>query len=115
LRYMLLVQLLMRHMLLVQLLMLSSAAWGGDKSALCELASKDIVSRSSSGLAQFSNIGDIRITCRVPVRPFPTKPGESRNGLRAATIVYEVSSDFAEREVEKAAAWGVAGSGRESP
>lgn len=68
-------------------------AFGGDKPASCELASKDIVSRSSSGLAQVSNLGDIQITCRVPARPFPTKPGESRNGLRAATTAYKISPD----------------------
>ena len=83
----------MRYMLMAQLLMLSAAAWGGDQSALCELAGKDIVSRSSSGLAQVSNIGDIGITCRVPARPFPINPGESRNGLSAAITVYEISSD----------------------
>ena len=68
-------------------------AFGGDKPASCELASKGIVSRSSSGLAQVSNLGDIQITCRVPARPFPTKPGESRNGLRAATTAYKISPD----------------------
>lgn len=38
-------------------------------------------------------MGGIRITCRVPARPFPTKPGESRNGLRAATTAYEISAN----------------------
>lgn len=39
-------------------------------------------------------MGDIRIRCRIPARPFPpTKPGESRNGLTAATTAYEVSAD----------------------
>ena len=51
------------------------------------------MSRSSSGLAQVSNLGDIQITCRVPARPFPTKPGESHNGLRAATTAYKISPD----------------------
>jgi hypothetical protein len=78
-------------MLLAQLLLLSSVALGGDKPASCELASKSIVSRSSSGLAQVSNLGDIQITCRVPARPFPTKPGESRNGLSVATTAYRIS------------------------
>lgn len=81
-------------MLLAQLLLLSSVAFGGDKPALCELASKSIVSRSSSGLTQVSNLGDIQITCRVPARPFPTEPGgASRNGLRAATTAYKISPD----------------------
>lgn len=78
---------------MAQLLLLSSVAFGGDKPASCELASKSIVSRSSSGLAQVSNLGDIQITCRVPTRPFPTKPGESHNGLRAATTAYKISRD----------------------
>lgn len=84
----------MRYALLAQLLLLlSSAAFGGDKPASCELASKSIVSRSSSGLAQVSNVGDIRITCRVPARPFPTKPGESRKGLTAETTAHKISPD----------------------
>ena len=78
---------------MAQLLLLSSVAFGGDKPASCELASKSIVSRSSSGLAQVSNLGDIEITCRVPARPFPTKPGGSRNGLRVATTAYKISPD----------------------
>jgi hypothetical protein len=68
-------------------------AFAGDKPASCELASESIVSRSSSGLAQVSNLGTIEITCRVPARPFPTKPGEGRNGLTAATAAYKISSD----------------------
>jgi len=36
-------------------------AFGGENPATCELASKTIVSRSSSGLAQLSNLGDIQI------------------------------------------------------
>jgi hypothetical protein len=80
-------------MLLAQLLFLSCVAFGGDKPAACELASKSIVSRTSSGLAQVSNLGDIQIRCRVRARQFATKPGESRNGLRAATTAYKISPD----------------------
>ena len=83
----------MRYILLAQLLFRSCLAFGGDKPATCELASKSIVSHSSSGLAQVSNLGDIQITCRVRSRQFPTKPGESRNGLRAATTAYKISPD----------------------
>ena len=78
---------------MTQLLLLSCVAFGGDKPASCELASKSIVSRSSSGLAQVSNLGNIQITCHVPARPFPTKPGESHNGLRVATTAYKISAD----------------------
>jgi len=83
----------LRYKLIAQLLLLSSVAFGGDKPVLCELASKSIVSRSSSGLAQVSNLGDIEITCRVQARPFPTKSGKSRNGLRAATTAYKISPE----------------------
>lgn len=37
-------------------------------------------------------MGSIRITCRVPQRPFSTRPGEFLLGLRAATTAYEVSA-----------------------
>ncbi len=83
----------MRYMLLAQLLVLSSAALGGDKPVSCELASKSIMSRSSSGLAQVSNLGDIQIRCHVPARPFPTKPGEVQYMPRVATSAYKVSPD----------------------
>jgi hypothetical protein len=85
--------------IIVALLLLSPVAFGGDKPASCELAGQSIVSRSSSGLAQVSNLGDIQITCRVPARPFPTKPGTSRNGLRAATTAYKVSPDGSKKLV----------------
>lgn len=71
----------------------ASLAFAGDLRPSCELAKEKIVSRSTSGVAQVSNVGDIRIRCRVPARPFPTKSGEGRNGLTAATIAYEVSAD----------------------
>jgi hypothetical protein len=86
-------------MLTAQLLLLSSVAFGGDKPASCDLATKTIVSRSSSGLAQVSNLGDIEIICRVPARPFPTKPGESRNGLRAAITAYKISPDGSKKSI----------------
>jgi hypothetical protein len=87
-------------MQLAQLLLLSSVAFGGDKPALCELASKSIVSRSSSGLAQVSNLGDIQVTCRVPARPFPTEPGGAgRFGLRVATTAYKISPNGSKKLV----------------
>jgi hypothetical protein len=89
----------LRYILIAQLLLLPSVAFGGDKLASCELASKSTVSRSSSGLAQVSNLGDIEITCRVQARPFPTKPGDSRNGLRAATTAYKISPDGSKKSL----------------
>ena len=79
--------------IILALLLLPPAAFGGDKPASCELALQSIVSRSSSRLAQVSNVGDIQITCRVPARPFPTKPGTNRSGLRVMTSAYKVSQD----------------------
>jgi hypothetical protein len=75
-------------------------AFGGDKPALCELASKSIVGRSSAGLAQVSNLGDIQATCRVPARPFPTEPGSAgRFGLRVTTTAYKVSPNGSKKLV----------------
>jgi hypothetical protein len=89
----------LRYVLITQLLLLSSVALGGDQPASCELASKSIVSRSSSGLAQVSNLGDIQITCRVPARAFPTKPGESRSGLKVATGAYQIFPNGSKKRV----------------
>ena len=80
-------------------LLFASVTYASDIRPSCELAKESIVSRSSSGLAQVSNVGDIRIRCRIPARPFPTKPGESRNGLTAATTAYEISADGSKKLV----------------
>jgi|SRR5450755_4744154 hypothetical protein len=85
-------------MLIAQLLLLSSVAFGGDRPASCELASR-IVSRSPSGIAQISNLGDIQIRCRVPARPSPTQPGQFQGGLKATTAAYKISPDGARRLV----------------
>src|SRR5258706_11566009 len=101
-------------MLLVQLLMLSAAEWGGDQSALCELAGKDIVSRSSSGLAQVATSGILELRAvsrRVHSQPTRVKA----ETVSARQLLSTKSPRTLLREVEKAAAWGVAGSGRESP
>ena len=89
----------MRYIILAQILLSASATFASDIPPSCELAKQSILSRSSSGLAQVSNLGSIRIRCRIPARPFPTKPGESRNGLTAATTAYEVSADGGKRLV----------------
>jgi hypothetical protein len=89
----------MKYVLTAQLLVLSSLAFGGDKPASCKLESKSIMSRSSSGLAQLSNVGDIQIECRVPARPFPTKPGEGRYGLKAATVAKQIFPDGGQKVV----------------
>jgi len=89
----------MRYIGLAQILLFASVTFASDIRPSCELAKESILSRSSSGLAQVSNLGSIRIRCRIPARPFPTKPGESRNGLTAATTAYEISADGSKKLV----------------
>jgi hypothetical protein len=89
----------LRYIVLAQILLFASVTLASDIRPPCELVKESILSRSSSGLAQVSNLGDIHITCRVPARPFPTKPGESRNGLRAATTAYEISANGSKKLV----------------
>jgi hypothetical protein len=85
----------LKYILMAHLLILSSVAVAflEDKPAACELASESILSRSSSGLAQVSNLGTIEIKCSVAGRRFPSKPGETRLGLAAATTAYKISLD----------------------
>jgi len=83
----------LRYIILAQILLSASVTFASEIRPSCELAKESILSRSSSGLAQVSNLGSIRIRCRIPARHFPTRPGESRNGLTAATAAYEISAD----------------------
>jgi hypothetical protein len=89
----------LRYLLITQLLLLSSVAFAGDKPASCELVGKSVVSRSSSGLAQVSNLGDIQITCSVPARPFSTTAGESRSLLKVATVAHQILPDGSKKLV----------------
>jgi hypothetical protein len=89
----------LRYLLTTQLLFLSAVAFAGDKPVSCELVGKSVVSRSSSGLAQVSNLGDIQITCNAPPRPFPTKAGESRGLLKVATVAYQILPDGSKKLV----------------
>lgn len=86
-------------MTLSPILLFAFVAFATDTRPSCEMAKESIVSRSSSGLAQVSNLGGIHITCHVPARPFPTKPGETRYGLQAATTAYEISADGSKKLV----------------
>ncbi len=83
----------LRHVILAQILFSVSVMSASDTRAACVLAKESILSRSSSGLFQVSNVGPIRVKCTIPKRPFPTKPGEFRNGLRAETTAYEIAAD----------------------
>ena len=80
-------------------MLLSSVAFAGDKPTSCELVGKSVVSRSSSGLAQVSNLGLTQIECHVPARRFPTKPGEPRYLLKVASVAYQISSDGSMKQV----------------
>lgn len=72
-------------------------AFAGDKPASCELVGKSVVSRSPSGLAQVSNLGDIQITCSAPARPYSW--GDSRSPLKIATAAYQVLPDGSKKLV----------------
>ena len=87
----------MRYLLATLLLLLSSVAFAGDQPASCKLEDKSVVSRSSSGLAQVSNLGDIQITCSVLGRPYSW--GESRSPLKIATVAYQILPDGSKKLV----------------
>jgi hypothetical protein len=83
----------LRYILLAQLVFTASAACGREIPAICELSTKNIVGRSSSGLPQISNLDGIDIKCGVASRG-PFKAGDPpRQGLRASTTAYLVSPD----------------------
>ena len=85
----------MRHLVLPGMLLISSLAFAADKPASCEIAEKNVLSRSSSGIAQVSNVGLIEITCRVPARPWPQKPipGSFSIPLKVKTTAYQIAAD----------------------
>ena len=83
----------MNRVLLAHLLFLSVAAFGGDKTTVCELATRSIVDRSSSGLAQVSNLGDISIRCRVAAKPLPAAPGVHSTMLQPSTTAFQIAPD----------------------
>jgi len=83
----------MRYIILAQILLSASPAFASDMRPSCELVKESILSQSSSGLAQVSNLGGMHIKCRIPARPFPFKLGESRNGLTATTTAYDISTN----------------------
>jgi hypothetical protein len=86
-------------MMLAPILLLTSVAFANDQIASCEIKKSTIVSLSPAGLAQVSNLRLIEVVCGVPARPFPNKPGEFRNGLRAATTAYEAAENGDRKEV----------------
>lgn len=89
----------MRYIMLSTILLLTSVAFANDQSASCEIEKSSIVSLSSAGLVQVSNLALIEVVCSVSARPFPSEPGESRNGLRAATTAYEIAQNGDRKEV----------------
>ncbi len=89
----------MHFIIIAQILLSASATFASDIRPSCELAKENILSRSSSGFAQVNNLGSIRLTCRVPARPFPAKPGQRRNAFTAATTAYEISASGSKKWV----------------
>lgn len=80
-------------MILIQLLLVAFSALASEARHSCELAKENILGRSPTGLTQVSNVADIQITCHVPSRAFPSKPGETRNGLKVATTSYQITDN----------------------
>jgi hypothetical protein len=89
----------MRYMMLAPILLLTSFAFANDQIASCEITKSTIVSLSPAGLTQVSNLRLIEVVCSVSARPFPSKPGEIRNGLRAATTAHEIAQNGDRKEV----------------
>lgn len=89
----------MKHIVLPIIVLVACQAYAADKTARCELMEKSVISRSSSGLAQVSNVGTIEIICHVAVRAFPVQPGQIRSTLRITTNAYQVSADGREKLV----------------
>jgi hypothetical protein len=85
--------------MLAPILLLSPFALASNHSATCEVAKSSILSRSSTGLPQVSNLAMIEIKCSVAERRFPSRPGESRNALQMATTAYLLSADGSRKEV----------------
>lgn len=85
------------------------------RSAVCMLEAGSIQGHSASGIPQVSNLGNIRIRCSVPARPFPSKPGESRNGLGATAFAYDVTKGAGKQAVtaEVKPTGGGSGDGRD--
>jgi hypothetical protein len=76
------------------MLIIPSVSFAADVHASCEIARENILSRTSLGIAQVSNLGGIQITCTtLPSRPFPSKPGDFRNGLGATTVAYQIADN----------------------
>lgn len=88
----------LKCLLIAQILLVSCVAFA-NQTVSCDLAEKSIVARTSSGLAQVSNVGDIQIRCRVPARPFPTKPGEVQYMLKVITVASHIGADGRKRPV----------------
>jgi len=84
---------------LALLLLFTSASSFAADPTKCHLKEKSVVSRSSTGVPQVSNVGDIEIACTVPARSLPTKPGDYRMGLMATTTTYEIAPDDSRRLV----------------
>ena len=70
-----------------------------EQPATCTLEPGSILGHSATGIPQVSNLGSIQIRCSIPSRPFPSKPGEFRNGLGAKAIAHEVDHAVSKQSV----------------
>ena len=97
--------------LLSQSLLFVPRALSADIRPSCALAEKSIIGRTPTGLAQVSNLDSVEVTCRIPARRVPTKPGEGLDGLGVHTNAYEISPNGERKLVPSEVK--VPGSGRE--
>ncbi len=106
----------MKYLVYALILLLPCAAHAGEGSAECVIAEESVLSHTSAGLPQVSNVALIAVVCTIPERPFPTLPGTGRSGLRAASHTYWILPDGSERLVPSTASanGGSWGEGKES-
>ena len=89
----------MRYTILALTLLLTSFAFAGDPRANCSLTKASILSVTSSGVAQVSNVGLIDLTRSFPGRPFPTQPGTSKSLPKVVSTAYEIKSNGDKEQV----------------
>ena len=79
-------------------LCIAPLAVAAEPRTVCKVLDQSIVGRSAAGIAQVSNLAEIQLQCNIAGRPFPIKPGETRNGLRATATAAQETPHGGERE-----------------
>lgn len=100
-------------MMLAHILLLTYLAAADGHTASCKLRDPSILSHSSAGLAQVSNLAFIVVECSVPTRPLPAKPGEFRGELSVTTIAYQIDQSDVRKEVPSEI--NISGGGQNGP